>query len=445
MALAALPLLLYVYMPRPALHGTHLLIYPVLAGTLGTIGALLAMRHSMADRRLIVITVLCLLLASAAGASALLNSAHLRATAPLDMVRPAVLLIFFVYGYYVARYTTEREVNNGLLTAAYLILAGQVLIGALQFVGLSFFDVIYSEQKTRMFGGLLRITGSLGNPNAFGWVVAQASMVIVLLSNRPRRYFVLSLATLLILISGSRSTLIVYPLMIALAFLLRTTGRMKAFLAPIGYALSIAVALVAFLAAFGEHFPYHSQLRSVIETGSLMSVHSFAARVENWQRVYAQFQAAGHTAWWIGLSSREVTRVLDNDFLYVFFRFGAVGFAIHLAILLYTCVLFWQRRTAAVAKLGLQYLCFSILLGTILDTLGGWFFPLLLFYFAGITAGLKRTLIGPNAARPHLDIMRGQSSVRRDDGSLSDHRRSASKARSLALATAPGAPSSEAR
>lgn len=332
MALAAAPMLLYVYMPRPPLPGSHLLIYPVLAGTLGVIGTLLAVRHSTADRRLLVVTVLCLLLAGAAGVSALLNSSQLRATAPLDMVRPAVLLIFFVYGYYIARYAGEREVNNGLIAASYLILAGQVLIGALQLVGVSFFDVIYSEHKTRMFGGLVRITGSLSNPNAFGWVVAQASMVIVLLSTRPRRYSVLFVAALLILVSGSRSTLVAYPLMIAVAFVLKTTGGIKAIAAPIGYSLGIGVALAAAVAAFGEYFPYHSQLRSVIETGSLMSVHSLAARVQHWERAYAAFQAAGDMAWLIGLGSRESTRVLDNDFLYVFFRLGAFGFVIHMEI-----------------------------------------------------------------------------------------------------------------
>jgi hypothetical protein len=43
---------------------------------------------------------------------------------------------------------------------------------------------------------------------------------------------------------------------------------------------------------------------------------------------------------------------------------------------------------------GFQYLLFALLIGVLVDALGGWFVPLLLFYFVGLTIGLSGTFRG---------------------------------------------------
>lgn len=407
-ALAAVPPLLYVYMPRPPVPGAHLLVYPVLAGSLFLLGSMLAVRRSTADRRLLIVTALCLLLSVVAGASGLINSKHIRATAPLDLVRPAVLLIFFAYGYYLVCYRGEGEARRGLLVAALLILAGQAVIGALQLVGVSF-DFMYTEEKFRPIGSLLRITGSLGNPNWFAWIVSQASIMILMLSSRPIRYLVLALGALLILLSGSRTLLILFPVMVAVGLVLSTPGRLRISRTALAYGFVIGLAFFVALAWYGDYFPYLAQLAGVAGSGSLASVGSVAARLSTWEQTYSVFDAEGASAWLVGLGSRESTRVLDNDFLYVLFRFGALGFAIHLVLILYLFWLFWSTRTSTISRVGLQYLCFALLQGTVRETLGGWMHPLLLLYFAGIAAGLKRQGVSRMLARG-ADIQR--SSIR---------------------------------
>lgn len=414
--LAAVPPLLYVYMPRPPVPGAHLLVYPALAGSLFVLGALLAVRRPTADHRLLVVTAFCLLLSVVAGLSGLVNATHIRTTAPLDLVRPAVLLIFFAFGYYVVCYRGEGEARSGLLIAAFLIFAGQAAIGSLQLLGVSF-DFIYTEEKFRPIGSLLRITGSLGNPNWFAWIVSQASIMILMLTSRPIRYLVVALGALLILLSGSRTLLILFPAMVAVGLVLSTPRRLKISHPALVYGLVIGVTFFLAIFWFGDHFPYLSQLARVVRSGSLASVSSVAGRLGTWQQTYAVFEAEGASAWLVGLGSRESTRVLDNDFLYVLFRFGALGFAIHIILILYLFWLFWRTRTSVISRVGLQYLCFALLQGTVRETLGGWMHPLLLLYFAGMAADLRRQGLIRAFARGY-DAQRSSSEQRHQEPRL---------------------------
>lgn len=396
-ALAALPLLLYVYMPR--LPQSHLLVYPIVTSALFAVGSLLAVRNMTLHRPLLVMTFLCLLLSGAAGISALVNSQFLRLTGPLVILRPAALLTFFAYGYYVTRIRGKVEAERGLLIGAYIILCGQFLVALLQLLGLSPFDFIYSERVLRPLGGSFRITGTLVYPSQFGWMVSQATVLIVLLSAGRSRYLAVAVGALLVLASGSRSVFVMFPLMVGTAFVLRPSKSTRLALPALSVGLGLGIAFVVALAAFGDYFRYLAELWKVQDTGSLMSVHSFAVRVEMWQRVYSEFEAAGPAGWLVGLGSRESTKTLDNHLLYVLFRLGVLGLTIHIGILGFISYICFKRRTSAVANAALQYMFFALLLGVAVDTLGGWFYPLLLFYLAGLTAGLPMVEGVPAPAR----------------------------------------------
>lgn len=398
--LSALPPLLYVYMPRPPLPGAHLLVYPVLAGVLFVLGSLFAVRRATADRRLLIITALCLLLSVAAGISGIVNSAHLRMTAPLDVARPAALLIFFVYGYYVAPQHGEREARMGLLGASLLILTGQAVIASLQLAGGTYFDLIYSEHKMSSFGDILRVTGSLSNPNSFAWIVSQTAIIVLLLGSGGLRFLAIILAAPLILFSGSRTMLLLFPVMVAAALVLRTPGRFKISGPTLGYSLVIALGFFLAVVQFREYFPYLGQLVTAAESGSLRPLHALTVRLEGWQDGFAAMQAEGFSGWFVGIGSRETTNWLDNDFIYVFVRFGALGWAMHLALILYLFWLFWNTRTSAVSRVGLQHLAFAVLMGAVRDTMGGWMYPLLVFYLAGLAAGISRRTVTLGADVP---------------------------------------------
>lgn len=386
---AAFPLL-YVYMPRPPLPGAHLLVYPALAGTLFVLSSVLVGATRMVDRRILFVLLLLLSTAIAAGVSSLLNAVHLRSTAPLEILRPAVFGIVVIYGFYVGRLGDHDTVRKGLLWAAYLILAGQLLIAVSQILGLPIVDFLYSEDKSRPFGSLLRVTGSLGNPNSFGWIVAQASIMILLLSGSWTRFLWLVLGALLVVVSGSRTVLILFPLMLAFASIFGR-GGLDVSWKSLALSLVVAAGFLGVILWLGSYFPYLAQLGNVLTSGSLRSVNAFDARLGIWGRAFDAFSAGGDVVWFFGLGSREVTRVLDNDMLYVFFRLGAFGLLAHLAVLGYAAAVLLRGRAHPVAMVGFQYLLFALLIGVLSDALGGWFVPLLLFYFVGLTIGLSGT------------------------------------------------------
>jgi hypothetical protein len=284
------------------------------------------------------------------------------------------------------------------------------VIGATQLFGISAFELIYSEDKSRPFGSLVRVTGSLGNPNVFGWIVAQMSIIILLLSTSWWRYAWLFVGALLVVMSGSRTVLILFPFMVAFASVLIGGIRAvlsKAFLLSLG----IGSAFVYVVISLGGYFPYLQQLQTVVTSGSLMSVNAFAGRWAMWGQAYAEFASAGDMAWLFGLGSRESTRALDNDFLYVFFRSGTFGLVAHVSLITYIATIFLRTRHSSIGMAGLQYLIFALLMGIVADTLGGWLAPLFLFYLVGIAVGAGHSaLSGTNQGKAvfHLGSTPGQ-------------------------------------
>lgn len=388
-ATVALAPLLYVYMPRPPVAGAHLLVFPMTAALLSAFVLLFLKRRPALDTRIIILILLLLVADIAAGVSFLINASEIRTLAILELFRPAVFAVYLVFGYFAARLWGDTQVRRGLLFAAYAILVGQLFIAASQIAGLAVFDLLYAADKTRPFGNLLRASGSLGNPNAFGWVVVQATAIIFALGGKHRHLWVL-LGTILVVSSGSRTLLVLFPFVIVLARIGSQQKGLGSYFK--GFLLSALglVALLTFVIAFAQYLPYLSQLRNVLLSGSLASVNSFAARLDMWHSAYQLFTAQGIGGWFFGLGSREAIRTVDNDFLFVLVRLGGIGFLLHLSALVYIGRIFVLGRRHAAAAIGLEYLLFAMIVGFVSDTLGGWNYPLLLFFFAGLTTGLSR-------------------------------------------------------
>jgi hypothetical protein len=399
--LVALAPLLYVYMPRPPISGAHLLVFPVSAAILAALILLRLSGRAALGERVVVMLLLLLFLDVETGASFVVNAPELRGRAILELLRPAVIGVFLLYGYCAAGWAGENGVRRGLLLAAYLILAGQLVIAGTQAVGVPAFDLLYSADKSRPFGTLMRVTGSLGNPNAFAWAVAQATAIVFACAQR-RKAFWCVVAGMLILVSGSRTLLLFFPAILAIIHVWSKATGWKSYARGVLMGLVALGLLLTIAISFAEYFPYLAELRNIFIYGSLGSVHSFAGRLLNWSTIWEVFTRAGDGAWLFGLGSRDVTQVVDNDFLFVFFRLGILGVLAHVILLVYLAVVFRRHWPAATALVGMEYLIFSVAAGLSSDTLGGWNFPLLLFFFAGLTLGLAKRAgaLGPDGSRP---------------------------------------------
>jgi hypothetical protein len=79
---------------------------------------------------------------------------------------------------------------------------------------------------------------------------------------------------------------------------------------------------------------------------------------------------------------------VDNDFLYVFFRFGGVGVLLHNAIVGGALLALAAVRRFPVAIIAIQYIIFALVFGLVSETLASWHLPLLLFMLLGLALGL---------------------------------------------------------
>lgn len=386
--LVAFAPLLYVYMPRPPIPGSQFLVYPALAGVLSTFIVFFARHHRVVCPRIVGLLLLLILYSVGIGVSLLVNASALRMSAPAEIFRPMTFAVFLLYGYFAAVIAGTESVHRGLLWAAYGILVGQCVIGLTQILGLPIFDLVYDARKSRPIGKLLRATGSLANPNAMAWIVAQATVIISVLHEGRFRWLWIGLGTFLVLIAGSRTLLLLFPFMFVVVHILRDPTNLRTYIRYAAFAALLIGLFTAVVLFLGAYFPYLAELKLIFKTGSLLSIYSFAARLSMWASRFAEFQSGGTLAWLIGIGSRDTNAVVDNDFLYVFFRYGGLGVLLHHAIvLLALAVLIWLRRFP-VAIITIQYILFALILGLVSETLSSWHLPLVLFALLGLTLGL---------------------------------------------------------
>lgn len=408
LCLTALVPILLVYAPRPPIPGSHFIIYPIL-----TVAFLGIIRYISRQRKIFIpfsaqLLILLLLFYNVILAiSFLLNSDELRTTAIIELFRPLLLVIVLLCGHHLGYVGKDETLKKGLLMAAYTIILGQILISIFQTLGIDYFHLLYSQEKTREFGTTFRVTGSLGNPNLFAWVVSSSAIIIGGLENSQKIYYWPSLAIsmILVIISGSRSLLLIFPFIIIVTLFFKTSNLI---LKPTSYEtlkkiLLITVVILIISAIFfyvifeaSQYFPYMSSVKNVFQ-GNVMLLNSVAKRIEHWQQVYDEFSSASLLYSLFGLGSRSIVRVVDNDFLYVLYRCGWIGMATHLFISFYMFFIFKKSKIKNIAFIGSTYLFFSLILGMLFETLAGWYFPLLLYFLLGITTGyserIKRTAL----------------------------------------------------
>lgn len=387
--LIGLPILLYTYIPRPPIAGSHFLVYPVMGGVLLLGLTALLRERPLVSSQIVGWVLLLVLYGVVTGASFLLNSAELRGSAPAELFKPLVYAIFLIYSYSVARTVSRQAVVRGLLWAALIILAGQAFLGLTQAMGASVFHPVYDSSKSHPFGRLMRVTGSLANPNSFAWMVAHAAVIISLVHPRRTRMLWLALATLLVLLSGSRTLLLLFPFMIVTAQILRNPTNLRVYARYLTFVVVVLAFFAGVIFYLRTYFPYLAQLASIASSGSLTSVNSFALRLDIWARAYEEFSDGGIMALVFGLGARQSMAIMDNDFLYVLFRLGIVGAVVHFAMILTVLGAFLRERSEPVGVLGAVYVLFALAFGMLVETTASWHVPLIMFALLGTLIGMK--------------------------------------------------------
>ncbi|MCS3935207.1 hypothetical protein GGP80_001181 [Salinibacter ruber] len=388
--IVGLPLLITVFVPRSAGFDNPFFIFGTIGGVIGFAFLVQCVQRAGLSRTLFVVWVWLGLIAFITTCSQLLNTSGLYTSGLTRILRPLFYMVVVAYGYKIGVQKKGEDIESGLLWAAYVIIIAQVVVGFTQSVGIDVFGLLYGSEKASPLYKLLRITGTMGNPNLFGWIILQVFIIIVLLNKKEYPYIPVVLCFALIVSSGSRTMVLIFPFALIFTQTLRQSVRVR-----VGQLLMLSVLVLAgvvgLLWTFAEYIPYIAQVEKIFLEGSLSAISSLEMRFIKWANVAERFSQGNWATWLFGLSDRPFTQVLDNSYLFVLFRTGVVGLSVHLSLIVYILGYCYNRRHNDVAKICIAYVSFALVTGLVSESLAGWFFPIWLMYYLGIVIGTENT------------------------------------------------------
>lgn len=383
------PLLLY-FMPRPPIEGIQVFTYSLL-GFLLILICLIYINKITFNKAIFNIAVFLYFYALIVCTSLIFGYETLSIDGIYHLFKPILFMIILVFGYIVGKINNLETIKSGLLKSAYVIISIQFVIGLCQLFNFRIFSFIYSYEKVKSIGEMVRITGTFANPNTFAWFILQLLIVIYLLEKRNiRKITWIFLGLLLLLLSGSRSFFLLLPLVIIVIHFLSTKKNIYFWIFKIPmYVLFIILSVIGiyrFLERFGEIFPYLGQLIKFFESGNLREINSFDTRISMWKNGIDKLDSGIN--WIFGLGPASV-KVIDNDYLYALTNYGVLGLFIILLMIIIIFVYFSRISSDFLRVIGQQYIILTLIIGLQFETFSGWNYPLLLMFYTGLAIGWK--------------------------------------------------------
>lgn len=298
-------------------------------------------------------------------------------------VRPLYLLVILIFGYSIKN--LDDNLIESTLSFIYIALLINFIVAILQFYDINILTYIYNDPKAFPKGKLVRLTGLYPNPNEFAWQIAQYMLFILIFEYRKNRV-VLSLITsiIFVLLSGSRSILVIMPIMLIFPIIFKNifvNKNLKVIFKTILYTVFGFVLIIFILIKFKHKLPYISQLLQVFD-GGLSNVNSFDLRLKAWRRVI-DVLSDNFSTFMFGTRNYSYGSI-DNDFLYILNRSGFIGFLSQQLIQIYMMAkLLMEKPYTKIKIYTLTLFIFSIIVGLQADTLSGWlFFPYIILFYS---------------------------------------------------------------
>ncbi|MDR7073193.1 hypothetical protein [Fictibacillus barbaricus] len=392
--LAMLFPIIFILMPK--FEGSQFITYPILGLILLGAGYTLLKDEKLTlgitDRNFTIVASLLLIYVFCMGISYFVNINDLSLKAIPHFFKPILFLMVLSYGYLVALRINSDTIKKALLKSAYIIVIAQIIVGITQLLDLPIFRFIYDDSKSYPIWKLVRTTGTLANPNIFGWVITQMTVIIYLFEmNKRKKWAWLFIGLILMVLSGSRSVLVMFPLVFIFIELVRSKKDKKFFIIKVPLFISgLGLAMVTaywLILKFGHVFPYLRQLVLIVRSGSLSSVSSFSFRTKMWDNALILLNEKN--AWLFGLGPGSL-RVLDKDLLYSLTNYGIIGTLVMIIMYLVIAYYFLRLKDKRFSLLGLQYIAFSFIIGYQVETLSGWNYPMLIMFYTGIALVLYK-------------------------------------------------------
>lgn len=302
----------------------------------------------------------------------------------------------------VAKSLSQQEALSVIRKLGFGILIIQTLVVFLTFFSPGFFDVVWSSEKTRGFGQTLRLTGTVYNPNTFGLLILNVYAVLALSAqkNFRRKIVVLTWCLALILLSGSRTSVLIFVVTAPLPILFGSVNHglpiktiktlLKKLLGVSLFFLTATIPIWFVIEKWGHVFRYVSRIRNLELLNPYQMVLMAAeqsGRLSSWESKWEYFLSApGTFKWFVGLGPSDMLRVGDNDFFYGFWHWGATGsFLVYLA---YLAVIFLaKRQNVQLCKISIVIFVQLLIAGLMMETFFSWFHPILFWVVTGLALG----------------------------------------------------------
>jgi hypothetical protein len=250
----------------------------------------------------------------------------------LELLRVFSLLVFLLCGYFLS---TKNTVEF-LLKFFVFFLVFQLIISIFQKIEpiKNVLSIIWNMDKA----WILRSTGTLGNPNVLALMCIFSMLFIHFFSdNKKQKLYSFFVCSVIVLISGSRTGLIGY--LVVVMFTLFISGRVTLlglFKKSLLVLFFVTVFVITLTLVAGE-LRYMGELLKAFDGGSvdLTKVGTFNHRLGAWERQLNVFANSGDMSILIGMgpAKGEGFRVMDNDYLAQYLKYGLVGVMSNLLLL----------------------------------------------------------------------------------------------------------------
>lgn len=317
----------------------------------------------------------------------------------LSIARPVFYILSFSIGYDVANGSnwSLNLLKEKLCSLAYILLIVEGGIVLLQAFGHSeFLSLIFNQEKTRGFSTTTRATGTLGNPNMMAFLSLQCGLLLYIFNNSKQRVFLFLFSLLVVLLTGSRTILIIYIVAFLLIAFYNMDSFKKIFRITILASLGLGGAFWLLL-TYSDSFRYMLELIKLVREGGLQSiikVHSVSLRLNHWNETTEYF--FDH-AYWInylfGLGPRNALNVLDNDFLYSFYRYGIIASFLLYGFYFYLYRWYSQCKNRDTSIFGKVLLLAILIFSLVSETVSSWYLPIFFLVLTGLLVGAYQNTV----------------------------------------------------
>lgn len=319
-------------------------------------------------------------------ASFVININDVRIGSFFEVGRPLLLAMLFLCGYLSFKENGASNWEYWLISSSKFLLLIMLLVSVIQLLYPDFFSFIWSSEKTSGLGGIVRVTGTMYNPNSFAFFVSVLCLGVVAHTGIKRSWFWIMIALVLVILASSRTMMLAFPVALVMMYWLNaiSNGILTASFKMIAvFGIFMTVILVG-VSLFSEYLPYASQILTLLKSPEAISeVSSFAARDEQWGQRLAYWISKGTENILFGAGSTSELRVGDSDLLYVLFRLGLFGALMHLSLYFIFFYLAWNTRRHKVGIWFCGVMTLTVISGITVDTLAGWQFSMYVFMIAG--------------------------------------------------------------